>query len=405
MPLAAFEYSAFNEQGKKHKGILQADTAKQARQQLREQGLFVVSIALIATQQDKTSVNQRFFQRVSSDDVVLFTRQLETLLSAGIPIADALQSVALQTSAVSMRKIIMAVRAKVLEGHALAVALSEFPSVFPPLYRATIKAGESAGHVDSVLARLADYVERQQAIRKKIQQAMIYPTIMLMVSLAIVIFLLSTLVPQITVLFADSNSQLPFVTELLIAISESVTHYGIYAAIAIVIAVFLFARAYRHKPFRARVHNYLLRLPLIGKLIRLINTSRYCRTVAILSQAGVPIVDAMQLATEVVNNNPMQASLQQAAEKVREGVSINQALSASGYLPAVSLHLIANGESSGRLEAMLNRAADSQETATAQAINTMVSLLEPLMTLFMGGVVLFIVLAILLPIFNLSQLV
>lgn len=403
--MAAFEYTALDEKGKKQKGMLQADTARQARQQLREQGLFVETITIIPSdKKQRKSLKLGLFQRVKSDEVVLFTRQLETLLSAGIPIADALHSVGLQTSSTSMRKIVMAVRAKVLEGHSLAIALGEFPAIFPPLYRATIKAGENAGHVDSVLARLADYVEKQQAIHKKIQQAMIYPAIMLMVAIIIVIFLLSTLVPQITVLFADSNKQLPLVTKVLIGLSEGVRDYGLYITALIILGIFLFQRACRRITFRYRVHQVLLKLPLVGRLTRLVNTSRFCRTIAILLQAGVPIIEALQLATEVVNNLPMQRALQQASEKVREGVSINQALKVSGYVPAISLHLIANGESSGQLDAMLNRAAESEENTTQQTISTMISLLEPLMTLVLGIIVLFIVLAILMPIFNLSQM-
>ncbi len=285
------------------------------------------------------------------------------------------------------------------------MALAQFPAVFPPMFRATIEAGEQSGKLDDVLERLADYVERRQAMQSKIMLAAFYPAILTLVAVGVVSLLLTYVVPKVVDVFADLKAELPPLTRGLIAISDFLTQYGLTLVVAMVVGGFLFARALGNEGFRRQFHRWQLRLPLIGRLTRGANTGRFTRTLGILFGSGVPILDAMRIGTQVVSNLPMRDAIEVAAQHVREGTPVSRALGESKLFPPITLHLMASGESSGRLDEMLDRAADNQEREVETLIAMLMGVFEPLLILTMGAVVLLIVLAILLPIFDLNTLV
>lgn len=407
--MGAFHYVAINSQGINEKGVIEADTEKHARQALRSRGL--IPLQTRAVHQKSEPLRQRFFPRfkksttVSTKELALITRQLATLLAAGIPLEEVLTAVAEQTEKPQAKGLILAVRSKVMEGHTLANAMRDFPRAFSNLYCATIAAGEKSGHLDKVLERLADYTEQQSYMRQKIKNALIYPAIMVLVSLGIVGFLLEYVVPKMVAVYSDTGQTLPGITVFLIGLSNGLKAYGIYLLIALVIAIYFYQRALANNAtLREKVHRFCLRLPIIGNAIKTVNTARFSRTFAILSSAGVSIIEAMTISAQLITNIPIRVAVEEAAGHIREGANIHLALKKTHYFPPMSIHLIASGEASGQLEPMLERAATNQDNDIKQLIETTLTLFEPAIILIMGAVVLFIVLAILLPIFQLDQL-
>jgi len=400
--MPAFEYSALDNTGRKQKGILQGDSARQIRQKLREINLNPLSVTEI---QENNKEKFSFRQKLNVADLSLLTRQLATLVSAALPVEEALRAVGEQTEKAAVKKIISAVHARVLEGHSLAVALASFPHVFSPLYRASVAAGEQTGHLDKVLVRLAEYTEKRQLIQQKIKQALIYPVIMLFVSFSIIAFLLTYVVPKITGIFEDSGQALPFSTRLLLGINQFILNYGFFIAILFISSILIFKKILQSPVYRFSWDKFLLKIPILGKMIQLNNTAQFARTLGTLTEAGVSVLEAMRIATDVVINLPMQKSIQHAAERVREGMAIHTALKQTNYFSPMSIYLIASGENSGQLEAMLGRVADYQESEITRTIDIGLTLFEPFLIIFMGGIILFIVLAVLLPIFSLNQLV
>lgn len=402
--MPAFQYVAVDKLGQETKGVLEGDSEKQIRQLLRQKQLTPLSVKAVKEKKASTSVSFSRRQRLSQSDLTLFTRQLATLLNAGMPLEETLQATAEQTEKQKVKSIILAVRSRVLEGHSLATGLRDFPESFSNLYAATVAAGEHSGKLDHVLERLADYIEKQQAMKQKVQQAMIYPAIMTTVSVLIVIFLMIYVVPKMVNVFTSADQQLPMMTTALIGFSHGLQHYGIYILIAIILAfIGIKTLLSRSENARIKFHSIILSLPLVGKSVRVVNTARFSRTLGILSGSGVPILDAMSTASNLVNNIPMHNAMVAATHKVREGLHINKALKQTKFFPPMSLHLIASGESSGQLEAMLERAADNQDNEMTRLIDTLLTLFEPLLILVMGAIVLFIVMAILLPVFSLNQ--
>jgi general secretion pathway protein F len=404
--MPAFEYKALTSAGREQAGVIEGDTARQARQALRERGLSPLDIKQVAA--DKTSGNVR--QRLSggglnATELALMTRQLATLVRSGTPLEESLATVAKQSSKPRIKRIVLAVRARVNEGHTLESGLSEYPAAFPELYRATVSAGEQSGHLDSVLDRLADYAETRQEMQQKINMAMFYPAILTTIAILVAGGLLTYVVPQVVQVFENLGQELPFLTRALIAVSDATKAYGLFVVIAVALGAYLFSRGMRNEAFRTRVHQVLLRLPLLSRLIRGLNTARFARTLSILVGSGVPVLDALRIAAQVIPHIPMRQAVLNAAANVREGASINSSLEASGLFPPMTLHLIASGESSGKLQDMLERAAGHQERELQTSISAIMTLFEPVLILVMGVLVLIIVLAILLPIFELNQLV
>lgn len=403
--MGAFEFTALNDRGKEKRGVIEGDSARQVRQQLREQGLTPLNVEPVVAKETPGSGRPVIRRGISATDLALITRQLATLSRAGMPLEEALNTVARQAERGSMKSMLLAVRSRVLEGHSLAAGLADFPNAFPELYRATVDAGEQSGHLDAVLERLADYTENRQQMRQKIQLALFYPALLTTFALLVTIALLTYVVPQVVDVFTSINQQLPWLTLALISVSDFLRDFGLYLLLLLVIAVTAFRRLMRGYAFRLQVHRTLHRVPLVARILRGMNTARFARTFSILGGSGVPILSAMRISAEVLSSLPMREAVEEAAQRVREGVGIARALEKSGYFPPMTLHLIASGESSGRLEDMLDRAATNQERELETVIAAVMGLFEPLLILLMGGLVLIIVLAILMPIFELNQLV
>ncbi len=403
--MGAFEYTALDASGKERKGILEGDTPRHVRQQLRERQLLPVSVSEVAARE---AGRQRAFgtlRRVSAADVTLLTRQLATLVRAALPLEESLLAVSQQTEKPRVQSILLGVRARVMEGHTLADGLAEFPRVFPEIYRATVAAGEQAGHLDTVLERLADYTERREEIRQKILAAMLYPIVLSVMSFLIVTALMVYVVPKVVSVFEASKAQLPLITRILIGTSHFLRVRGIWLVLAAALVVVVTRRWMRNPAARRRVHHLMLRLPLLGKLVRGFNTARFTRTFSILTLSAVPVLDALRIAGEVISSLPMRDAVLEAAERVREGAPIGRSLAVSKLFPPMTVHLISSGEASGELDAMLEQAAVSQERELDAIMAAMVGLLGPLLIVVMGLFVMGIVFAMLLPIFRLNDLI
>lgn len=398
--MGAYSYQALNKSGSTKKGVIEADSERQARQLLREQGLIPTQIHPLAKQQQS-----RRKDKLSAQDLALFTRQLATLLAAGIPVEESLRGVSEQTEKDKVRGLIIGVRAKVLEGYGLAQAMGEFPNAFPELYCATVGAGEQTGRLDMVLEKLADYTENQQQTRQKIQQALIYPSLMILVSTGIISFLLAFVVPKIIEVFSSSGQDLPNMTKVLIRLSEFIKSYGLILFILIILLLAGFKRSLANLKIRTAWHTVLLKLPVSSYLIRSINVARYIHTFGILFAAGVSVLETMRVSASLVTNLLMRNAFNVATVRVREGSSISQSLKDTGFLNPMATHLIASGEKSGQIAPMMEKAASHLDNEVKRLIDTALTLLEPLVILFMGAVVLFIVLATLLPVFSMEQLV
>lgn len=403
LSMAAFEFIALDLKGRQQKGILEADSPRQVRQLLRDRQLTPVEVKATRTREKQAGLG--FSRSLSARDLALVTRQLATLVQAALPIEEALGAAAAQASTPKIQGMLLAVRSKVLEGHSLADALKEYPSAFPDLYRATVAAGEHAGHLGPVLEQLADYTEQRQQSRQKIQLALLYPVILMITSLIIVGFLLGFVVPDVVRVFVDSGQTLPGLTRGLIAVSELVQSWGFVLLVLLVVGVLCLRVALRDEGRKRKWHGFLLRLPLFGRMMRATDTARFASTLAILTRSGVPLVEALAISAQVISNRVIRDDVTLAAQKVREGGSLTRALEASGQFPPMMMHMIASGERSGELDQMLARTARNQENDLAAQISLLVGLFEPFMLVFMGVVVLVIVLAILMPILSLNQLV
>ncbi|MES9946474.1 MAG: type II secretion system inner membrane protein GspF [Candidatus Thiodiazotropha sp.] len=400
----AFEYVALDPTGKERRGVLEGDSPRQVRQQLRESGLTPLSIDVAsgATQARKSSLFQR---QINAMELALITRQMATLLRSGLPLEHVLKTTASQTDKRHVERTLLAVRAKVLEGRTLADGLNEFPKTFPELYIKTVSSGEQSGHLELVLERLADYTEQRQQMRQKTIFALFYPALLTIVSFLIVVGLLTYIVPQVTRVFETMQAELPWITRALMTTSDVFRSYGIYIFILALLFGLLFSYLLRKPGPKLWWHKTMLRIPLVGRLVRTSNAARFSRTLSIMAASSVPILDSMRIASQVLTNMPMRNAVEEATLRVREGTSLYQALDKTGYFPPMTLSLLASGESSGNLEGMLERSADIQEREIETLVSTIQGLFEPILILVMGGIVLVIVLAILLPIFDLNQLV
>ena len=404
--MPGFRYEVVEQaSGKTLRGVLEADNARLARQQLRERGLLVTGLDEIVAESGQGSFLQRQRGGVSLAQLAMLTRQLSTLLDAGLTIEQALQVLIEQAENPRESEVVAAVRSEIMAGVSLSRALANFPRVFPELYRTLVAAGEESGKLPAVMRRLADYIESSQQLRSKVMLAMIYPAIISGVSVLVVSGLLTYVVPQVVNVFQNTHQKLPLLTRALLGLSAAVKVGALPFIILLALAVFLFARALRNEAFRLRVDRAVLTLPLAGRLIRTINTARLASTLAILVGSGVPLLGALQHVAGVVVNRAQRLAVSEAAKQVREGVSLSRALGTSKIFPPVLIHLIASGEASGRLEHMLERAAAQQSQELETRVATLTGLLEPLLILAMGGVVLLIVMAILMPVFEMNQLI
>jgi general secretion pathway protein F len=406
--MAAFRYNALDASGKPSNGMIEADSARLARAQLRESGLFVVELNALAdspAQGSARSFNLPFRKRIPLSEVSLMLRQLATLLEAGLPLEQALAVLIEQGDNAAMRQVIAALRSEVLAGSTLARAMEKHRDTFPEIHRALIRAGEESGELATVMDKLATYSEGQQALQQKIGLAMVYPAIVIFVAVLVVGGLLLFVVPPVVEVFQQTRQELPLLTRALILLSDFFAAAWLYLIALFVIGGFAVQRALQNESIRHQFHLKLLRLPIVGKLIRGSNTARMASTLSILVGSGIGLLTALNAACGVVNNLPMRRALEDAAAKVREGVTLSRALAASGLFPPVLVHLIASGEQSGRLDTMLDRVAKQQTQEVSGFTTALTSILEPVLILFMGAVVLLIVLAILLPIIQMNQMV
>lgn len=405
--MSVFQYQAVNLQGKRHKGLIEADSARQARQLLREQGLLAESVHETRSVADNpASAHTLRWQRgISASELALLTRQLATLVQAAMPLEECLRAVAEQCEKNRLKSLMLAVRTQVLEGHTLADSLRAYPLVFDELFCAMVAAGEKAGHLDAVLSRLADYTEQRQYMKGKLLQAMIYPLVLTVVAIGVIAILLASVVPKVVAQFDHLGQALPHSTQLLIALSDGVRDYGLWLVGALLVLGVLVQRLLRQPALRLRWDRFWLRLPLLGKVSRGLNTARFARTLSILSSSSVPLLEGMQIAASVASNRYVRSQILTAAERVREGSSLRAALGSSGLFPPMMLHMIASGERSGELEPMLLRAADNQDREFEALVTLALGIFEPLLIVSMAGVVLFIVVAILQPMLQLNNMV
>ena len=405
--MTAYRYRALNPSGKLVKGVLEGDSERQIRSQLRGQSLQPVEVTEAnRPQADKSRWNPSItLSRVSTGDLALITRQLATLVDSSLPLDEALQAAAEQSRSARIKGMLLQVRSRVAEGHALAYAMGEFPQVFNEMYRAMVSAGEHAGFLGPVLEQLADYTEQRQYTGQKMKMAMIYPFILVGVAIAVVLLLLIFVVPELVGIFAHSRRELPTLTRGLIATSDFFQVYGVYLVLGVFALVIIFRRLLRNPRRKKRWHRLLLTIPGISRVLIAVDTARFASTLSILMASGVPLLESLRIAGQVLTNLVLRQDSVAVADRVQEGSSLNRALKQSGRFPPMMVHMVASGEASGELETMLERSATNQERELEMTMGTMMSLFEPLMVVFMGGMVLTIVLAILLPIFDLNTMV
>ena len=403
--MGAFEYVALDQAGKQTKGLLEGDTPRHIRQLLRDRKLLPVSVTEVAHKEARRQRSFSFRKGISSGELALITRQLASLAQSGMPLEETLLAVSQQNDNPRTQSILLGVRAKVMEGHTLADGLGEFPQAVPELYRATVAAGENSGHLDVVLERLADYTESRQELRQNITNAMVYPVALIVMALGIIGFMLATVVPKIVGVFESTRAELPGLTRGMIATSDFLRDHWLLLMLGIAAVVYGLWWLLQQDGPRRSYHRFLLRMPIAGRLTRGINTARFTRTLSILAGSGVPILESLKISSEVVENLPMRDAVTEATVRVREGGSISKSLAASKLFPPMMIHLVSSGESGGRLEEMLGRAASGQEREVNGLIAALLGILQPLVIVLMGGVVLLIVLAILLPIFEINNLI
>lgn len=402
--MAAFEYRAISPNGKTVKGTLESDTVKSAKQQLKAKQLTLLDIEEVHKKEHATH-KVLLGHRISMRNLAHITRQMAALIGSGLAIDEAIGITAKQLDSARSRRILFGIRSRIMEGQSLAQACAAFPSTFPPLYRATVEAGESSGKLDQVLQRLADYLSDKGQLHSKLQMAMIYPAVLTLVSMMVVVGLLAYVVPEITSVFDKMGGELPGITQALIVCSDFLKQYGLMLLLLGVGFIVASNAVLRLPQPRMRFHHLLLVTPVIARFSKGMNTALFTRTLAILTNSGVELLQALKIASQVLSNNAMQAAVETAAIRVREGQSLNKAMEASGLFPPVTIHLVASGEASGQLPKMLASAADDQERDIQALTEMTLGLFEPALILLMGLLVLMIVLAILLPIFEMNQLI
>ena len=399
--MSSFRFEAADGTGRIEKGLLEADSPAAARSALRARGLVPLEVAALGAGRARALQRRRF----SEADLAAATRELASLLSAGLPVAQALGVTIEQAEQPGVREVFAAVRSDVFGGHRLAQALAEFPREFPEVYRASIAAGEDSGQLGKVMERLATYLEERQALRGKVLGAFLYPALVTVVAFAIVIFLMTYVVPQVVEVFRHSRQALPWPTRLLLAVSAFLRE-GAPWILAAGAAAFFGLRAWLARPGRRLAyHALLLKLPFFGRILRAIDTARFASTLAILAGAGVPLLRALEAARATLANTVLAAAVGEIIEAVREGHGLAPALAREKVFPPVLVHLAASGEATGELAAMLERAAANLSREAERRALAASTLLEPVLILAMGAVVLGIVLAVLMPIIEINQLV
>lgn len=410
--MGAYSYKALNEAGKTVKGILEGDSERHIRSQLRSKKLKPLEVS--SSSGDATAVasdtsglggwTKRRAAKLSSRDLSLITRQLASLVKSGLPLDEALQATAKQSQKANVKQVVLQVRTKVLEGFSLAQAMGENPGAFNDMYRALVRAGEGSGFLSPVLERLAEYTQTSQQLQQRIKMAMIYPVVMLTVSIGVIVALLVLVVPKLIKIFEQGKHELPALTKGLIAGSEFLQHYGLFCLVGFV-AIYFGIKHLLKDPKRLRAwHVVQLKLPVFGDLVKQINSSRFAATLSLLSASGVPLLQALNISSQVMSNKILQEACDQVASSVREGTSLSRSMENTGAFPPLLVQLVASGETNGTLPQQLENAAKDQERELEMMLGVAMGLMEPATIIFMGGAVCLIVLAILTPIFEMTQL-
>lgn len=400
--MPAFRFEAADLTGKLQKGVLDAESPRQARSLLKDRGLTPLEVGPVQANELRQNI---FASRLSSNDLALCTRQLASLLSAKLPIEQSLNAVIEQAEKASVRERFASVRSEVVGGQTMSEALGKFPKDFPEVYRALVAAGEQSGELGQVMNKLADYVESRNTLSSKLVLAFTYPAIVSFVAVLVVFALLTYVVPQIIGVFEQTKQALPMPTIILIAVSNFLRAWGWYLFALVVLAAIAFRMALRSPSFKLAVHTKLLHMPVFGRLIRGANTARFASTLSILTSSGVPLIRGLEAGLKTLGNEALKANVADAISRVREGVPLSKALGVGKQFPPMMVHMIASGEATGELAPMLERTAQTMSSETERKALALTSILEPVMVLVMGVVVLFIVLAVLMPIIDSNSLV
>ncbi|WP_027370959.1 type II secretion system inner membrane protein GspF [Desulfovermiculus halophilus] len=405
--MPVYEYIALDRKGKEHKGIISADSGRMVQDSLRRDGLYPRRIDPLPAQSapSLSGWRSRLFNRVNSGDLVVAIRQLATLLSAGIPLASCLDSVLQQVKKGGLYRTLAQIRERINEGSSLAAAMEEQRQAFPPTYAAMVRAGESSGTLELVLERLADFGEQQESLKRKLQSSLAYPALILLVSLGVVFFLMSYVVPKVTQIFLDFEQALPLPTIILIQISEVFHAYWWVVPLLLAAAGLALKRMASSSRGRPVLDAWLLRMPLLGSLLHHIVLSRYCHTLGTLLKNEVALLQALKIVRNVVSNSLVQQATDRIIKEVSEGSSLAKPMARGTLFPPTMVQLVSAGEQSGQLDAMFLKVAQNSENYVSNRLTALTSLLEPVMILVLGGIVGFVVLAVLLPIFDMSQLI
>lgn len=412
--MGAYSYKALNEAGKTVKGILEGDSERHVRSLLRAKKLKPLEVESASNQPEKsnsddgldlTGWRQRWASRLSSRDLSIITRQLASLVRSGLPLDEALHATGKQAHKPNIKRVVLGVRTKVLEGFSLAQALGENPVAFDDMYRALVRAGESSGYLGPVLERLADYTQNSQQVQQRLKMAMIYPVVLMVITIAVISGLMAFVVPKLVGIFAHSHRELPVLTRVLIASSDFIVHYGVFVLLGAVAVWFGIRKLLKNEGNLRAWHKVQLKLPVIGELVSQINSARFAATLSLLTSSGVPLLQALTISGQVMTNKILQESCEQVVNAVREGSSLARAMDNAGTFPPLLVQLVSSGEANGTLAQQLDNAAKDQERELEMVLGMAMGLLEPMTILFMGFSVCLIVLAILQPIFEMNQLV
>ena len=401
--MATYNYKAVDGLGKNKSGLIQADSPRMARQLLRDKGLIVANVEIEKSGQAKKGFS--FRKPISSLELALITRQFAILLNSGLSVEKSLNALIDQLENSEQKSIMMGVRNEVVSGHPLASAMRLYPKVFPLVYCSLIHAGEQSGSLSTVMTKLADYSDRTRELTSKIMMALLYPIIVTLVAIIMIVALLVYVVPNVVKVFESSKQELPILTKILIATSDGLRSYGWVILLVIAISGYLFMRQLKKHEFKLKFHRWILTLPVVGRLLINIDVARFMHTLALLLASGVPMLQALEAGRDTVNNYMMKNAINQALKLVKEGVPLAVALGRQDAFPPVVIHLIASGEKSGNLDHLLEQAGAHQELELSHRSQLLTGILEPIMILFMGGIVLLIVIAIMLPILNMNKMV
>ena len=403
--MPAFKYKAIDQNGIEISGSIEGDTERHVRSILRDKKLIPLLIKIINKEKSgklRFSVSRNALSVV---ELAYFTRQLATLIKSGIPIDEALFAINEQNKKQHISDIILTIRSKILEGFTLSSSLADFPQSFPLIYSTTVSAGEQSGHLSLILEKLADFIESKQKLNQQIKNALIYPSALIVTALMVIAFMLAYVVPKVVYIFENFDQQLPLLTRIMIATSDFLINNWLLI-IATSLSLFLIVRqGLKNEKNKIVAHNSILKLPIFGRLVRNMNSARFMQTLSILTSSGVPILDALKIASNVITNLPMKRAIEETTIRVSEGESISMSLSQAGLFPSLMIHMIGSGENSGRLDEMLDRATSNQEQEVENTINIILGIMQPLTVIIMAMIVLLIVLAILLPIFEINNLI